>query len=383
MAYSSSHENQASSAAKLAELFRMHGWQVEEEPGHGYGSALRPDLVVESGALGYAVEVKAMGEGRPDRALALLSQALLQADRHAALLGMRPLAVVYVSNALPSLWNKLVQFRQDYAPNAAIGLVSDAGWRQFIGPGLEYMNVEPPDLSGKERVPKPRKASDLFSDLNQWMLKVLLAPELPEHLLNAPRGEYRSVSQLAYAAGLSTMSASRFINRLREEGFVEDSVRGLRLVRRRELFSRWKSAAMRPSPELRMSYLLPGKAEHQLKKVASALDGCVGIFSAADLLQLGHVSGVSPYVYVKRFSKSSESGWSSLVPCRPGEQPQLVVMQANYPESLYRGAVSVDGVQVSDVLQIWLDSAAHPSRGAEQAFHLEQGVLSSLLGASE
>ena len=71
---------------------------------------------------------------------------------------------------------------------------------------------------------------NLFSDLNQWMLKVLLAPEIPEHLLSAPRGEYRNASELAAAARVSKMSAHRFVQQLQERGYLEASSRRLVLV---------------------------------------------------------------------------------------------------------------------------------------------------------
>ena len=41
----------------------------------------------------------------------------------------------------------------------------------------------------------------LFSDLNQWMLKVLLAESIPANLLSAPRARYRNPTELARAAG--------------------------------------------------------------------------------------------------------------------------------------------------------------------------------------
>ncbi len=38
---------------------------------------------------------------------------------------------------------------------------------------------------------------DLFSDLNQWMLKVLIGQRLPETLIAVPRDPVRNASQLA------------------------------------------------------------------------------------------------------------------------------------------------------------------------------------------
>ena len=380
MALSSSNRSDAAAANRLAALFRAHGWNVDVEPG---GERRQPDLVISKGPEHYVVEIKSAWEGRPDRVLPLLSQAILEVRRYAEFSAMRPLAVVQVNHASPSLHQKVEQFQRDYAPDVAIGLVSDAGASQFIGgPGLEALNVEVSRSAGRDKSVQPRKASDLFSDLNQWMLKVLLAPELPEKLLNAPRGDYRSVSELADAAQVSAMSASRFVRRLQEEGFLEDSGRAFQLVRRRELFHRWQSSAMRSSPELRMAYLIPGAGARQLHKVASRLDACIGLFAAADLLHVGHVSGVAPYLYVRRLLASPEDR-SGLVPVKPGESAQVILKQSNVPQSLFRGAVRSDDVLVSDVLQIWLDAAAHPSRGAEQANLLKHKVLAGILGDSE
>ncbi|NID15459.1 RpiR family transcriptional regulator [Luteibacter yeojuensis] len=375
---SSLNQNNVAADAHLASLFREHGWAVDAEPAE---KDFRPDLVISKGSLHYVVEIKSAGEGRPDRVLPLLSQAILEARRYAELGVMSPLAVVQVNHASSSLLRKVEQFQRDYARDVAVGLVSEVGASQFIGsPDLESMNVEAPHHPGKDK--SVRKASDLFSDLNQWMLKVLLAPELPEGLLNAPRGEYRSASDLADAAQVSAMSASRFVRRLKEDGFLEDAGRSFQLVRRRELFHRWQSAAVRSSSELRMSYLIPGGGARQLHKVVKRLDGCIGLFSAADLLHIGHVSGVVPYVYVRQIS-AAFGDWSDLVPARDGEPAQIILKQSNAPQSLFRGAVRVDDVLVSDVLQIWLDVSANPSRGAEQADLLKHKVLSNVLGYSE
>jgi len=376
---SSAPDNDASAARRLAELFHAHGWMVEVEAG---AESLRPDMVASKGLLRYAIALKCLAEGRPDRVLALLSQAILQARRYAEH-GMQPLAIVQVGQSSSSLLDKVEQFQRDYAPDVAIGLVSEAGGSRFIGPGLDALNVEALRQLRGRKLAKPRKASELFSDLNQWMLKVLLAPELPERLSNAPRGEYRGVSELAKAASVSAMSASRFVQRLKEDGFLDESSGSFRLVRRRELFRRWQSAAMRSSPELRMAYLIPAAGARQLAKLVSRMDACVGLFAAADLLQLGHVSGVAPYAYVRRLSASPEDSWPGLLPAAPGQSPQLILRQSNAPESLFRAAVRVDGVLVSDVLQIWLDASAHPSRGAEQADYLRDKVLANVLGAQE
>src|SRR5207248_1764308 len=122
-----------------------------------------------------------------------------------------------------------------------VGLMDMEGFRSFAGHGLESLNSarrsEKQICSPKLRAGAPQ----LFSDLNQWMLKVLLAPRIPESYLSAPRGQYQGASQLAAAAGVSVMSGFRFIEEFSKEGFLESGQGPLRLVRWRELMNRWRT----------------------------------------------------------------------------------------------------------------------------------------------
>lgn len=360
----------------LAALFAEAGWSADPEPTGRPGA---PDLLVGRGPLLYAVEAK-VAEGRADRVLPLLSQAVLQARQHAARHGAQPLAVVLVGHLSPSLQRKVIDFRNDYLADAPIGVFSEHDGSLFIGPGLDGLGQAAPRARARGASARPRKDSDLFSDLNQWLLKVLLAPELPEALLNAPRRTYATGAELAQAAGVSPMSVSRFLRRLQEEAFLDQASGELVLVRREELFRRWQSAAMRSSPELRLSFLMPPGSPRQLHALANQLDACVGLFSAAELLGVGHVSGAIPHLYVRRLSPPGGAAWPGLVPSAPGERPHVILKQSRAPESLFRAAVRVGDVRVSDVVQVWLDVSAHPSRGAEQAEVLRRGVLSGVMG---
>src|SRR5260370_41668598 len=78
----------------VALLFDKNGWKVQHQPAVG---PYRADLLVKKGRDVYLVEVKALSEGRPDRVIPLLSQAILQAKGYAREVDRaRPLAVVYV-----------------------------------------------------------------------------------------------------------------------------------------------------------------------------------------------------------------------------------------------------------------------------------------------
>lgn len=364
-------------AKALAGVFGDHGWSVVLEP-----ELTGPDLLVSKGHHRYAVELKSSAEGRADRVIPLLSQAILQAMHHAARSpGAQPLAVVRVGRLTKALRERASRFHADYAPHSAIGLIDDEGGRWFLGAGLEALNAEPKRHAARHKGVQPKRSHDLFSDLNQWLLKVLLAPELPKHLLSAPRGDYRTAAELAEAAQVSAMSVSRFIRRLREEAFVDESGATLRLVRRAELFRRWQAAASRATPELQMRFLMPGAPSEQLGKVvARHQEACIGLFAAASLLGSGHVADGLPWVYVRKLPQLPGQAWRELVEASPGEPPQLILKKAATPESVFRGAVQVRGAWVSDILQVWLDVSSHPARGSEQAEHLARTVLAEVMG---
>ncbi len=362
----------------VARIFKEHGWKVQREPASGPYQA---DLLIKKGREAYLVEVKALSEGRRDRAIPLLSEAILKVQAYARENGKaRPLAVVYVGDASPSLFRQVGEFSKNFAPDVAVGVISDSGARCFWGKGLEELSIE----SVRKPPAKPAgPASHIFSDLNQWMLKVLLAPQIPEHLLAAPRAEYKNASELASAANVSIMSAFRFVQQLGEEGFLDESSPRLKLVRRRELISRWRSDALRSSPEMPMSFLIRGSVHQQLREIVSSSKGCLGLFAAADALKLGHVKGVPPYVYVPKLRRPDQDAWKGMVPASAGAPPDLILKQPRAPQSVFRGAIQLDGMAVSDVLQVWLDVSVHPSRGEEQAELIYRRILKKVIEGGE
>jgi hypothetical protein len=355
-------------------MFLDAGWRMPRgRHATENGSA---DLVVNHGNRTYVVEIKAASEGRADRLVPLWSQAWLEAVRDAPR-GSVPLAVVAAPRVSPRAAEQVLRFAAEYAPEAAAGVVDLAGLRRFRGPGLEELSRDAPHRPAAAR-PRSDPAANLFSDLNQWMLKVLLAPELPETLLAAPRDRYRTAAALARAAGVSVMSASRFIRQLKHEGFLHESSAELELVRRAELFRRWEAWSARRVREVGFRFLLRGGGDKRLARAVHEIGGCLALFAAADALGFGFVHGVPTYVYVRQMSTSADR-WPGLVAADGREPPELIVRAAPAPQSVFRGAVVHDGLPVADVIQVWLDVAAHPSRGAEQAEFIRAKVLDPVL----
>ena len=382
----------------VANLFREQGWRVVEEPRE---KNVAPDFLVSGHGKKFVVELKRASEGRKDRVIPLLSQAALEAAYYSRVMPGHPvpLAIVGANCIQNSIAEAAKQFMRERAPEVAIGVVDLEGLRLFAGHGLESLSSSRRPQS-ELRAPNVR-APQLFSDLNQWMLKVLLAPRIPEVYLSAPRGQYRGASQLAEAASVSVMSAFRFVEEFSKEGFLESEGRVLRLVRLRELLNRWTAASQRRVLEIPMRWILRrGKKalwnavrsyrsdeamafanpEDQLSSSRPRL--CLGLFEAAEALGIGFVHGVKPYLYLERFSAAvlKDLGLSGNA---EEQEADLYVRIPGNRESAFRGVVRKDGVPVSDILQVWLDVSQHPSRGKEQAHLIWRKILSPALESSE
>jgi hypothetical protein len=371
-AKSDASERGRSAESRLAALLERAGWQVRRQRNH-----LGPDLVVRRKGIEYAVEIKAAPEGRSDRLVPLFAQAVIQAA-HAANRKAAPLAVVAAPRISRRAAEHVMAFAQRYAPDAAAGVIDFEGFAMFRGPHLEELNAEGKELPVSVRH-SVRDSGALFSDLNQWMLKVLLASELPEALLASPRGQYRNASQLAGVANVSVMSAFRFVQQLEREGYLHESAHYLRLVRREDLFNRWQALSARSPREVPMRFLLPGDRKGHLRRMLGSGRACLALFAAADALRLGFVSGVLPYVYVQRIQPANLAAWKNLRVCVAGEPPDLIVRQAPAPQSVFRGLVRPEGMAACDVLQVWLDVASHSSRGREQADMIRKRVLQRVI----
>lgn len=373
----SPHKHRLQAEQYVADFFRTNKWSVEMLPDRLQSA----DLTIQRGKQRFIVEVKALSEGRPDRVLPMLSMAILQARAAAEQYGNAlPLAIIFVPEASLSLAKQVDLFAQQFAKDVPVGIITGRGEQYFTGDAFQQLNQLPEEPS-RVTVSRPAQAINLFSDLNQWMLKLLLAWELPEGLLNAPKRKFKNGADLAECAQVSAMSVSRFLQQLRSEGYLSDSSSHLKLVRREELFRRWSAAAMRTCPEMPCRFLLRIPAVQQIRDLLGkhSEDACLGLFAAADELDIGHVSGVPPYVYVHKLPKVGASEWSGLM-AHPSERPDLILRQASFPQSTFRGAVNHNGLLVADILQVWLDVTNHPTRGSEQADLIYKKYLLPLVG---
>jgi hypothetical protein len=378
----------------LAKALKKAGWEVKLSSRSAEGEA---DIVARHGNSIYVFELKASSESRKDRAIPLISQAILEAQKAAAQVSDRtiPVAVLASAHVSDSLAEHVRDFALRNAPDVGVGIIDAGGFRRFAGHGLEILNAERSrDIEGPPKEVSPR---NLFSDLNQWMLKILLSRNIPDSLLSAPRGHYENVSQLADAAGVSTMSAFRFVRQLCEEGFL-DEVGGMRLVRTEELLERWLRASHSRMHETPARWILSGEKARfhaALRSYASRMRSsaphsktdqlrrgkprlCLALFAAAEALGFKFVHGTQPHLYIERLDRKvlRELGLSLE---GADHQADVFVRVPKNPEAVFRAAVERDGVPATDILQVWLDVSNHPARGKDQADLLRKRVFSQIL----
>ena len=143
----------------VADAFERAGWRVDRR---GPRSArLSPDLRVSRRGIVYAVQIKAGPEGRPDRLVPLFAQAVIEAGRVAGR-SATPLAVVAAPRIAPCAAAQIVRFADDYAPDAALGVIDFEGLRVFKGPQLEDLNAEQVWLDVGSHPARGREQADLI-----------------------------------------------------------------------------------------------------------------------------------------------------------------------------------------------------------------------------
>jgi hypothetical protein len=353
------------------------------------------DLVFERDGTKYLVQLKVSSEGRSDRLIPLLSQAILQARACAQQSGAAtPIAIVAAQHIPASVATQLQEFAKRYAPEVGVGAIDAEGLRLFIGFGLEAFGTKPSRRPDSIAVRAPR-LPDLFSDLNQWMLKVLIGQCLPEVLIAVPRDPIRNASQLANVAKVSIMSASRFVKQLSERGFLHRRDDLLQIARAEELLDLWISANREAADEIPARWIIK-KGPDQLKStlrdyaaprpsksvIKSVPRCCLALFAAADALGYGFVHGVPAHIYLESLTLDA-LGRLGLAVDHSGRPPDVYIRKPASREAVFRAQLMRDGIPISDILQVWLDASTHPARGKEQAREIQKRVFRRFFGKQQ
>ena len=393
-------EKDVAARALLADLvngFRRAGWERTRQPGVAHD---QPDVMITRDHEVVVINVKLSPDNRRDRLFPLLAQAILDVQasaRGAHRATAAPLAVVAAPRISDQHARELVAYAAAVAPGIMVGVIDAEGRRLFSDDRFEDLNAEPRRVAA----PVVRAAMSgqlVFSDLNQWSLKVLLAPHLPESMLRAPRARYRNASQLARAAGVSVMSAWRLVSQLRSGHFLDDSAGELRVLRVDALLQRWQEAVQGAWQEVALRWIIRGDPSRQLEASLQKYDAappsraprrahqrsrprpraCLALFEAANVLGIGLVHGAPRHLYLEALDPDALRALGLMV-SESADQADVRVRIPRFPNAVFRGAVFRHGLPVADVLQVWLDVAGNPARGQEQADHIRRRVFGALL----
>jgi hypothetical protein len=359
----------------LAGALRAVGWSL---------SAGEPpaEFSVAKGAKRYPVLVRRAKDARRSIIQALIADAILRG--RASLRG--EFVVVVAAPAISAAMARSIeQYVAEVAPKQPFGYVDERGLVRFHGLGLEAARGQPAKKAPAR--PAPERPRDLFSDLNQWLLKVLAGRKVPPEMISVPREPVHSAAELAARGRVSAPAAWRLYSALKNSGHIDDAG-NLSLVR--DLMGSWRAAAQRAQQRVGAKWVLPGRAPldrlrgalAKLREQEEQPSACLGLFAACDALGVGHVRGAPVHLYVRHVEPELLQRLGIAI-APNGEPPDLLLRIARWPESVFRAAVQVDGVPVSDVIQCWLDVSGEPARGAEQAAFIWRRVLGPAIANGE
>ena len=119
--------------------------------------------------------------------------------------------------------SQLSDYANEFGEGVAWGAIDERGHFELHGPGLDsgVPQRQAALFEGEPVRESARVVHNPFSDLGQWMLKVLLADRIPEAMLRAPRQPVAGVAELAAVAGVSPASASKFVSALAALGYID------------------------------------------------------------------------------------------------------------------------------------------------------------------
>lgn len=321
--------------------------------------------------------------GTWDRSLApFLAKAILHA-RSSTPPNVEPVAALEVKRATPLTDERLERFVAEVAPGQSWILLDKQG-RVFphVSSAPNLKSVAANQVTIEPAAPSPRSRTTLFSDLNQWLLKVLLAPQLPEKLLAAPRRSIRNASVLAEVADVSTAAAARFVQALDAENQLDTRFGDLRIARPLELLTQWRDRMSHPARVEVAAIFARGQTNVRALADASALFArssqtrpplVLRLHSACDLLGLGHVSGTHPMAWAPSLDAALLESLG-LVVDPTSSRVDLGLAVPRFPETIYR-ALPPSGAPATDIIQCWLETSHYRLRGQEQADFLWRRVL--------
>lgn len=315
-----------------------------------------------------AVVFKAARDARAEDVEGRLAVAILSHRRLAT--GARTLFAIRLPTIRESTVRRVQTFMREHAP--------DTGWLLF-GPDDDYALELPwaPELSRVDLGDAPRshgsaKPRTAFTDLNCWLLKLLLLHDVAPPFWGGPRAALDDAQSLMSAGAVSRITAYRFVKTFVDLDYLRETKQGLEIVRRGELIREWRAYAKSTAPEripVQWMFGHPTAVEDVFSKGSSSFavtgfDACrrmhiaVATFENLDVYVSGHLPAVCKRLALTRSSP---------------EDAHFFLWPAS--QSALRARHELDGVPIVDALQAALDVSLSAARGREQSDYILHDVL--------
>ncbi len=348
-------------------------WEASHGALQAGGGGERTDLLLTQKDGSAVVVVEFMPTVRIRDLLGRLALLMVQWDP-ARRDGMRPAFVI----AAPRFGRRAVreaeQFLSKNDPEMEWGLVDGHGTVRLSMPSLGLdTNVYEVPVRGDSPSRHNRR---LFSDLNSWMLKILLLRKAPSEHWGGPRVKAGTPTELHRIADVSSETAHRFVRTFEEYDYLRRTKKGLKMVRVEALLEAWMAAErLAPPKRIPASWFLAG--DSSLESVFSPTlnsQVVVGGFEACGRHGLLHTPSPHLEIHVLGNWKPEAADWK--IELDGVDEPDLFLVESPYPRSIVSGCVEHDDLPTVDIIQAALDVVHSSSRGAEQAQLIMGNVLS-------
>lgn len=333
-----------------------------------------PDVAVDivgrgSGGQRVAVTVKRLhGPNRVDLLKGAAAMGVLELRGQPE--GTVKLVCLFVDRLGAQVVDKLGAYLLDFAPEVAWMVIDGHGGARAHIPEFGIDTATESDAPAAT----PRSHSiKLFRDLNAWMLKVLLMRGAPEWAWTATRQPSRNPRALATVAGVSDATAHRFVKVMTDADYLRQRPGRLQLIRVESLLRSWRAAHQAHPPRMIEARPLFELTPEQWGDSVLGKRMALGGEFAASHFDLRHATRGRRTVWVEGDPESALDVLD-LVAASPGDG-QVWVGRPRHPESCFRARVVQAEQAFVDPIELMLESALDPTRGAEQSDYLLDRIL--------
>jgi len=259
-------------------------------------------------------------------------------------------------------------------------------WGAFDDRGSVHLDISQLDVDitqfGESEDEQSRQTTHnkrAFTDLNRWLLKVILLHDAPPEMWH-DQAQYRrpveNPADLHRVAKVSQGKAYQFARTFRDIDFLEWNRQTFRIPDRRHLFERWmedeKQLGVERHP-VRSIFSTEATVEKIFSGAGSEVHYAVGGFEACRLHNVLHTTRKTPEIHIFQ-NVNRVLDELELESC-PDHDADLYLISMPYRESIQRGTLHRDDLRVVDILQAALDAGRQTTRGREQAEFITGEVL--------